>query len=852
MQEVPKLEVIATDDHTPVRCFLSEDKGSYVPYHYHPALEVIYVLQGSMQFAVMGDTAKRLEFLASESELKLKSSEHNTEHTAEVDFRIVKLPECSSIPALDAFTLRKVFGEAARVSNDQAYEAAIHSSHQANSARALNSNSELSSYTDYATSLNSDSEASQHSNSINALNSNSLDSKLLQEKDALSTKQINDTLSADQNKGEQDESYALKYKSKVDCATESKVEAATNSNVMSAANLKVDFVSNPKLDSATNVDIETVVSSALLQNQDEKSRQDRTTIILNQECANNLGSQEVESNHLRNRQLMPLERALAHNRINLVYTSIPKPKGTFNSPSTSVWSSDHLSRTLSFTANSAAHSQNSNSKVNATHLKAENNQTVEDVKVGQKVRNKYGASSLEELAYGLACSKRSKQVKQLAKEGYTPTQHNIENFSEGKDRKESSQQNIISISSQSLADSQSVFANSSVYLTQSKLSNQSVDFTRPKAFDSHFTVKPISTDSMQSADHKLAINSEESELIQYANPSLLANQETFARSKQLSTKQSLLSKHNVCSKSVQEQEHNLNCLNKHNKLAQTDGLKSESDLEHTIQEQFFMHNSYKSALTSSVRMHGKDQAMGSEYVQLDSGMNNCVLFNFDELHTTRCQNYNCSLVLQIPKYFLLESLGLEQTDSVCFVLSLASPQCLQRMQTALAKMAVLTLSGTSKQAIEGKEIRFKQALYSFLECLLEVKVNTAPLLHTESADFKMRSRIYPILDMLNSQYMQDISLNQVAEMLHVHPNYFCRIFKQVVGQSFYAYLTELRLCHIYQDLINSNEPLEDIVRRNGINLNTYFFSQFKRRFGITTSELRKRYTSNIKNKSALV
>lgn len=243
--------------------------------------------------------------------------------------------------------------------------------------------------------------------------------------------------------------------------------------------------------------------------------------------------------------------------------------------------------------------------------------------------------------------------------------------------------------------------------------------------------------------------------------------------------------------------------------------------------------------------------VGTAYQELAATGNfNCVLFNSKELHMTCCPVYNRSLVVQIPEEFLLSSLGLTENDEVTFALALASPQCLQHMQEALIKLTqLIDFSPRSVKPIVGKEIRFKQALYTLLECLLEVKVTPRQALAPSAADNpsrnqslnQLRKRVYPVLDLVNRHYAEDISLTQVAAKLHVHPNYFCRIFKQVVGQSFHAYLSEVRLCHIYQDVLASTEPVATIVSRNGMVCNNFFYRQFKRRFNITPSALRQHY-----------
>ena len=60
-----------------------------------------------------------------------------------------------------------------------------------------------------------------------------------------------------------------------------------------------------------------------------------------------------------------------------------------------------------------------------------------------------------------------------------------------------------------------------------------------------------------------------------------------------------------------------------------------------------------------------------------------------------------------------------------------------------------------------------------------------------------------------------------------------------MGQTFLEYLNEIRLAHIYKDLINTNNPLCDIIEIHGFTNTKLFYKTFKSKFNCTTREVRK-------------
>lgn len=60
-----------------------------------------------------------------------------------------------------------------------------------------------------------------------------------------------------------------------------------------------------------------------------------------------------------------------------------------------------------------------------------------------------------------------------------------------------------------------------------------------------------------------------------------------------------------------------------------------------------------------------------------------------------------------------------------------------------------------------------------------------------------------------------------------------------MGTTFLEYQNELRLSHIYQDLIETDDPVNVILERHGFTNYKLFRRMFKETFGDTPTQIRK-------------
>ena len=95
-----------------------------------------------------------------------------------------------------------------------------------------------------------------------------------------------------------------------------------------------------------------------------------------------------------------------------------------------------------------------------------------------------------------------------------------------------------------------------------------------------------------------------------------------------------------------------------------------------------------------------------------------------------------------------------------------------------------------------------------------------------------------ILVYIQENYMEDISLQDVAAVMNYSDAYFCKIFKHCFDKSFIVYLSEFRVEKAKQLLADLVINIKDISSSVGYRDSNYFTKVFKRIVGMTPSEYR--------------
>ncbi|ETP71334.1 response regulator (CheY-like receiver domain and AraC-type DNA-binding domain-containing protein) [Lachnospiraceae bacterium JC7] len=95
-----------------------------------------------------------------------------------------------------------------------------------------------------------------------------------------------------------------------------------------------------------------------------------------------------------------------------------------------------------------------------------------------------------------------------------------------------------------------------------------------------------------------------------------------------------------------------------------------------------------------------------------------------------------------------------------------------------------------------------------------------------------------MMEYVEKNYMEDISVQDIAKALNYSEAYFCKLFKQHFGTNFVSFLSEYRISRAKELLSKTYVNIKDIGRSVGYPDSNYFAKVFKRITGKSPSEYR--------------
>ena len=128
---------------------------------------------------------------------------------------------------------------------------------------------------------------------------------------------------------------------------------------------------------------------------------------------------------------------------------------------------------------------------------------------------------------------------------------------------------------------------------------------------------------------------------------------------------------------------------------------------------------------------------------------------------------------------------------------------------------------------KGYQLFLKSQLFLLFFILIE-RCSTIAVKRT---DTKSLGKMKLILKYIENNYMNRITIADVAGEVGLSQSHFMKYFKNTMGTSFIDYLNEYRLTMASRLLLSSDSTILDIAAETGFDNLSYFNRTFKRRFG---------------------
>lgn len=213
--------------------------------------------------------------------------------------------------------------------------------------------------------------------------------------------------------------------------------------------------------------------------------------------------------------------------------------------------------------------------------------------------------------------------------------------------------------------------------------------------------------------------------------------------------------------------------------------------------------------------------------------NDMLVVGSRELHSTRTWGETDYLLLQIPTDYL--SRVLNQVPLIQFQEYFPSIT----MNTSQSRLyhCLLAMAETYREKEDGYLLHFSSVVYEFLYLLYKNhSYRISP--QTKKRENHNFERIDIIIAYVKTHYKEEISLNHMAQLINVSPEYFCRLFKKHTGQTFFEYVNAVRLIHFHQELLTTDYSINELMERSGITNYKVFIRTFKETYGTTPGKLR--------------
>lgn len=107
-----------------------------------------------------------------------------------------------------------------------------------------------------------------------------------------------------------------------------------------------------------------------------------------------------------------------------------------------------------------------------------------------------------------------------------------------------------------------------------------------------------------------------------------------------------------------------------------------------------------------------------------------------------------------------------------------------------------------------------------------------------------------LLDLLDDTFEQRWTLQGIAAEMGVHPVHLCRAFSEHLGYTLGEYIRRQRVLRAWQLLAIGDGALAEVAAQSGFADQSHFTRAFRRQFGITPGEWRRRSSAGLSPRTA--
>lgn len=145
---------------------------------------------------------------------------------------------------------------------------------------------------------------------------------------------------------------------------------------------------------------------------------------------------------------------------------------------------------------------------------------------------------------------------------------------------------------------------------------------------------------------------------------------------------------------------------------------------------------------------------------------------------------------------------------------------------------------TGKKTL-GAYLKIKASMYQLIGSLYEYSC-LQDLGEVNAADADRIDVMKSVLTYIRKHYGEKLSVEEIAAIAGMNPQYFCRYFKKMTGKTITNYINDFRIGQAARALADTDEKIIEIAGTCGYDNMGYFIKRFRRSKDLTPSEYRIR------------
>ena len=145
-----------------------------------------------------------------------------------------------------------------------------------------------------------------------------------------------------------------------------------------------------------------------------------------------------------------------------------------------------------------------------------------------------------------------------------------------------------------------------------------------------------------------------------------------------------------------------------------------------------------------------------------------------------------------------------------------------------------------KEKKEGYHLLVLSSVYRLLYILYTEGIRAEETAEDDYGTLRDLERMKLCMEFVREHYGERIALADVAGLLSITPEHFCRLFRKYTGQTFLAYVNQIRMEHFHTDLLETDKNITFLLDKNGITNYKGFLRKFKETYGEPPREVRRK------------